>query len=125
MKPPSGTWIGTILNVRNGRSAPLLLTLSVSDDGSFTGSATYNDGRSANTGQLEGRYSPYGTLHIRYAPDDQHVALFDGRFEVTDELHSIIYGTILLSTGENTQPGTVALLYAKEGTMLTNHVWGN
>ncbi len=125
MQPPSGVWIGTVLNVRNGRSAPVLVNLRVGDDGSLTGSVTYNESGSVNSEALEGRYSPYGTLHLRYVPDERRVALFDGRFEVTDELHSIIYGTITLSEGANTQEGAVTLLYAKEGETLTNHVWGN
>jgi hypothetical protein len=121
MTPPSGTWIGTLLNVEDGRSAAVLFNLRFLEDGSIEGDFTDDEGK-AN--RVEGRWSPYGSLHLEYRPDKERYALFEGRFDVANELHSAIWGTALLAPGGGRrQQAALNLLYARESKILTNHVW--
>jgi hypothetical protein len=121
MTPPDGTWIGTLLNVEDGRSAAILMNLRFLENGAIEGDFTDDEGK---VNRLEGRWSPYGSLHLRYAPAKDRFALFDGRFDVANELHSAIWGTVLLAPGGGRQQqGALSLLHAREGKTLTNHVW--
>jgi hypothetical protein len=125
--PHSGTWIGTAVNLENGSSAQFVMNIKVSDDGSFTGEITPDFLGTQTQGRpiVEGRYSPYGTLHIRYAPDHSRVALFDGRFQAPDPSHGVMWGTMLLSHGDYHQRATASFLFLGGVQKAANgHVWG-
>lgn len=126
--PHSGTWIGTILNLENGSSAQFVMIIKVSDDGSFTGDITpdFLGARAQARHTVEGRYSPYGTLHIRYAPDESRVGLFDGQFQAPDPLHGVMWGTMVLTQGDYQQRASASLLYLGGGVQKAQngHVWG-
>ncbi len=127
-KPQSGTWVGNVVNLENGSSAEFVMSIQVSDDGSFRGTIMSNQlpSRASEDGNVEGRYSPYGTLHLRYTPDKGRLALFDGRFEAPSEKEGIIYGTMLLSVGERHQRAAASLLLLSGVEKAKNgHVWGN
>ncbi len=125
--PHSGTWIGTVVNLDNGSSAQFVMNIEVSEDGSFTGEITpdFFGARADRKHTVEGRYSPYGTLHIRYTPDESRIGLFDGQFQSPDAFQGVMWGTMLLSQGDFQQRASASMLFLGGVQKAQNgHVWG-
>jgi hypothetical protein len=124
----SGLWIGVAVNPANGNSELVKLNLAVGDDGTVRGTVTDEERKRAEGKEhppIEGRFSPYGTLHLRYTPDERRVALFDGRFQTPDENHGVIWGSLFLSDGNTTYNAAASFHFARELPQTPNgHVWG-
>jgi hypothetical protein len=127
-QPHSGLWIGVAVNTTNGNSQLVKLHLAVGDDGTIRGTVVDDQSDQAEGTQgpyLEGRFSPYGTLHIRYTPGESNVALFDGRFQTPDDTQGVMWGSLSLSDGKSTYQAVASFHFIKESPQRPNgHVWG-
>jgi hypothetical protein len=124
----SGTWIGIAVNQINGNSEKFVLEIKVNEDGSFAGTIQTQDSdrtKQLSSTDVEGRYSPYGTLHLRYTVEANRHALFDGKFEAPDDRSGVMYGSLSLVNDGVAVPAFASMHFTKALTSARNgHVWG-
>jgi hypothetical protein len=131
MKPHSGLWLGAFIT-RDGRSVKVQVNLDVHDDTSIEGRfevtpADPDDWKGPLRGRFdEGGYSPFGSIHLEEEEEKEQYgeATFDGRFEVTEDNMGVMYGTVLIRKGEQTELGTLLLAYVRARVVEAHGMWG-
>ena len=122
MTPQSGTWIGTLLNLSNGRTATVNANLQADNHGGLTGNFTA--GLSATeiaTGPFtSGSYTQAGEIHLQAQLQNGTPANFDGHFE-SNNTSGFAWGTITSRLGN----ANLVLLFVPVHGPVSDHVYGD